>query len=139
MFSECLSTSAYGRVSVQVPVEPPSNAVHPSGVEGVAYVRLLAEPESLASVSAQLTSVVGGPPRSNTTGSEYAWMLEVPSGTSRAQTPRLVLSAPTNGEERAHLATNGPGIFEVGFSVGRDGVEREASTPYGKIVWSKSA
>ncbi|KAG8217091.1 hypothetical protein J3R82DRAFT_5118 [Butyriboletus roseoflavus] len=122
----------------RVPVEPPSNAVHPSGVQGIAYVRLLAEQESLADVSAQLTSVVGEPPRSNTMRSDYAWTLEVPSGTSSAQRPRLILSAPKNDEERGHLATNGSGIFEVGFSVGQDGVERESRTPYGKIVWLRS-
>ena len=124
---------------VQVPVEPPSNAVHPSGVHGVAYVRLLAESESLVSVTAQLTSVVGEPPRSNTTGSEYTWVLEAPSGTSGAEKPRLILSAPTNDEERDHLHTKGPGIFEVGFLVGRDRVERESRTPYGKIVWLRSS
>jgi hypothetical protein len=126
-------------VVVQVPVEPPSNAVHPSGVHGVAYVRLLAESESLARVAAQLTSVVGESPRSNTTGSEYTWALEVPSGTSSAEEPRLILSGPTNDEEKDHLDTKGPGIFEVGFLVGRDEVERESRTPFGRIVWLRSS
>ncbi|KAF8548459.1 hypothetical protein OG21DRAFT_1516266 [Imleria badia] len=123
----------------RVPVEPPSNAIHPSGVRGVGYVRLLAEPGSLESVSAKLTSVVGEPPRSNAAKSEYAWTLEVQSGTSSAQKPRLILSAPTNNEEQDHLNTKGPGIFEVGFSVGLDGIERESRTPYGKIVWLRSS
>lgn len=122
---------------VQVPVDdPPSNTVHPSGVRGIAHVRILAEPNSLASILAKLTSVVGEPPRSNTTSlAEHIWTLDVPNGASDAQKPRLILSAPTSDEERGHLATKGPGIYEVGFSVGRDGVERESSTPYGKIVW----
>jgi len=104
----------------------------------VAYVRLLGEPESLASTSAQLTSVVGEPPRSNDTRSEYTWTLGVPSGTTSTQKPRLILSAPTNDEEQNHLATKGVGIFEVGFLVEPDGVERESKTPYGKIVWLRS-
>lgn len=125
---------------VQVPVELPPNAVHPSGVEGIAYVRLLAQPEALAGVSAQLTSVVGETPRSNGTGSEYVWTLEVPSvHPLGGQNPRLILSAPTKREEYIHLTSKGPGIFEVGFWVGRDGVEREASTPYSKIVWLRSS
>ncbi|KAI9570734.1 glyoxalase-like domain-containing protein [Boletus coccyginus] len=122
----------------RVPVEPPSNAVHPSGARGVAHVRLLGKPESLASTSAQLTSVVGEPPRSNATGSECTWTLDVPSDTTGTQKPRLILSAPTNDEEQDHLATKGAGIFEVGFLVGSDGVERESRTPYGKVVWLRS-
>ncbi|KAF8437586.1 glyoxalase-like domain-containing protein [Boletus edulis BED1] len=122
----------------RVPVEPPSNAVHPSGVQGVAYVRVLTEPGSLTSVSAKLTSVVGEPPRLNAQGSEYTWTLEVPSGTSDAEKPRLILGAPKDDEEQDHLETKGPGIFEVGFSVGRDGVERESRTPYSKIAWVRS-
>lgn len=62
----------------------------------------------------------------------------MPSGRSGVRGPRLILSAPTNDEEESHLDTKGPGIFEVGFFVGRDGVERESSTPYGKIVWVRS-
>ncbi|KAN0073789.1 Glyoxalase-like domain containing protein [Tylopilus felleus] len=122
---------------LRVPTDPPSNGVHPSGVKGVAYVRVLVDPASLARVSAQLTSVVGEPPRSNPAGSEYTWTLEVPStrNTSSTQKPRLILSTPAHGEEEDHLDTKGPGIYEVAFSVGCDGVERESKTPYGKIVW----
>ena len=46
----------------QVPLDPPSNAVHPSGVQGVAHVRLLVERDAITGVAAQLTSVVGEPP-----------------------------------------------------------------------------
>lgn len=91
----------------------------------------------LASVAAKLTSVVGEPPRTNATKSEYTWTLDVQSGKSSVEKPRLILSAPTNDEEQDHLDTKGPGIFEVGFSVGPDGIERKSSTPYGKIVWVK--
>ncbi|KAF8129280.1 glyoxalase-like domain-containing protein [Boletus edulis] len=140
-FEDAQSSGGYyadrGEVG-QVPVEPPSNAVHPSGVQGVAYVRVLTEPGSLTSVSAKLTSVVGEPPRLNAQGSEYTWTLEVPSGTSDAEKPRLILGAPKDDEEQDHLETKGPGIFEVGFSVGRDGVERESRTPYSKIAWVRS-
>lgn len=125
-------------MSVQVPVEPPSNMVHPSGVKGVAYVRVLVEAERLARVSAQLTTVLGEPPQLDSAGPEYTWTLEVPLCTPGSQKPRLILSGPTNEAERAHMDTKGPGIFEVGFFVGPDGVEREASTPYGKIVWLRS-
>ena len=124
---------------LQVPVEPPSNAVHSSGAQGVAYIRLLVEPKSLASVAAQLTSVIGEAPRSDTAGSEYTWVLEVPSGTRSAEKPRLILSAPANDHETDNLGRKGPGIFEVGFSVGRDGFEWESRTPYGKIVWLRSS
>ena len=133
--SDC--ANSYG--VLQVPVQPPSNTAHPSGARGVAYVRLLAKPESLASVSAQLTTVVGDPPQSNAAGSEYTWSLEVPLAKPDAQNPRLILSAPVNDEERDHLDTKGPGIFELGLSVGHDGIEREARTPFGKIVWLRSA
>ncbi|KAG9318072.1 hypothetical protein JVU11DRAFT_137 [Chiua virens] len=104
----------------RVPVDPPSNVIHPSGVQGVAYVLL------------------GEPPQHDTANSEYTWTLEVHLGAVNMKKPRLILSAPKDDEERDHLNTRGPGIFEVGFSLGRCGVERESKTPYGKIVFVKS-
>jgi len=124
----------------RVPVDPPSNVIHPSGVQGVAHVRILAEPGSLSRISAQLTSVVGEPPRSNAAKSSYTWTLQALSGTSSsALEPRLILSAPQDDEEGDHLAAKGPGIYEVAFLVEGTGVERESKTPYGKIVWLKSS
>ncbi|KAF9239153.1 glyoxalase-like domain-containing protein [Melanogaster broomeanus] len=124
--------------SWRVPVEPPSNSEHPSGVQGVAYVRLLAEAELLARLSAQLTSVVGEIPQTNTMRTEYIWSLKTPSGASGVQRPLLILSEPRNDEEDAHLAAKGPGIFEIAFSVGQGGTEKQSMTPYGRIVWLRS-
>ncbi|KAF9228834.1 hypothetical protein BS17DRAFT_724699, partial [Gyrodon lividus] len=121
--------------SWRVPIEPPSNAEHPSGVQGVAHIHLLAEAESLARVSAQLTSVVGESPQMNAMGTEYIWLLKTPSGALGAQRPSLILNAPRNDDEEGYLTARGPGIFEVAFSVGKGGTERESRTPYGRIVW----
>ncbi|KIJ17034.1 hypothetical protein PAXINDRAFT_130525 [Paxillus involutus ATCC 200175] len=124
--------------SWRVPIEPPSNSEHPSGVHGVAHVRLLAGPESLGGLSAQLASVVGDPPQANTMRTEYIWKLKTPSGVSGARKPLLILSTPKNDDEEAYLDARGPGIFEIAFSVGQGGTEKESKTPYGRIVWLKS-
>ncbi|KAH7890071.1 glyoxalase-like domain-containing protein [Phlebopus sp. FC_14] len=123
----------------RVPIEPPSNAEHPAGVLGIAHVRLLAEAESLSSVSAQVASVVGDPPRTSTE-SEYTWLLETPSssGLTSAPKPLLILSAPADEAEEAYLAERGPGIYEVAFRVGDGRKVGESTTPYGKIVWLRS-
>ncbi|KIJ63346.1 hypothetical protein HYDPIDRAFT_113328 [Hydnomerulius pinastri MD-312] len=122
---------------LRVPVEPPSNSVHPSDVLGVAHVRLLGEAGALSIISAQLTSVVGDLPHTSAE-SEYTWLLETPSGTSVSRKPLLILSSPKDEEEESYLAERGSGIYEVAFVVGRAGVEKESRTPYGKIVWLKS-
>ena len=125
---------------IQVPLDPPSNSDHPSGVLGVAHVRVLAAPESLDRISAQLTSVIGDPPSnvslSPCSPSEYAWQLKTPlSGGLGANRPHLILGAPANEEERSYIAERGPGIFELCFWVKRGGKEGAAMTPYGRITW----
>ncbi|KAL4065172.1 glyoxalase-like domain-containing protein [Scleroderma yunnanense] len=124
----------------RVPLDPPSNSEHPSGVLGIAHVKVLVAPEWLDRFSAQLTSVIGDPPSESSSSphspSEYTWLLETPlskgSGTSR---PHLILSAPVDEEERSYVAERGPGIFEVSFWVKHGSKEGASTTPYGRITW----
>ncbi|EGN96392.1 hypothetical protein SERLA73DRAFT_170768 [Serpula lacrymans var. lacrymans S7.3] len=121
----------------RVPVDPPSNAQHPSGVLGVAYVRVLVEHASFQSLAAQLTSVTGNSPVS-ATSTESVWELEAPGSTKASYKlvkPRLRLSTPLNEEEREALQNKGPGIYEVAFRVSEGRKTGEAKTPYGKLVW----
>ncbi|KAG6329717.1 hypothetical protein ID866_9372 [Astraeus odoratus] len=122
----------------RVPLDPPSNAQHSSGVRGVAHVRVLTGRESLERCAAKLTSVVGDPPAEVRTSSslEYTWLLETPaSGLGVVSTPRLVLSAPRNLEEDAYLDERGPGIYEVAFWTKPGGKEGVSATPFGRIIW----
>lgn len=118
----------------QVPIDPPSNSKHPSGVLGIAHVRILVLAESLDAQSAQLTSVVGDPPVEHSS-SGYTWYLETPRTGLGVLKPRLILSVPVDDEEEEYLAERGPGIYEIAFWVGPDGKEGTSATPYGKIVW----
>ncbi|KAI6111177.1 glyoxalase-like domain-containing protein [Pisolithus sp. B1] len=122
----------------RVPIDPPSNSKHPSGVLGIAHVRILVVAESLDAQSAQLTSVVGDPPVGHSL-SGYTWSLETPHSGLEALKPRLILSAPVDEEEETYLAERGPGVYEVAFWVGPEGKERTSATPYGRIVWRVKA
>lgn len=118
----------------RVPIDPPSNSKHPSGVLGIAHVRILVLAESLDAQSAQLTSVVGDPPVEHSS-SGYTWSLETPHSGLGVLKPRLILSVPVDSEEEEYLAERGPGIYEIAFWVGPEGKEGTSATPYGKIVW----
>lgn len=122
----------------QVPIDPPSNSKHPSGVLGIAHVRILVLAESLDAQSAQLTSVVGDPPVEHSS-SGYTWSLETPHSGLGVLKPRLILSVPVDEEEEGYLAERGPGIYEIAFWVGPEGKEGTSATPYGKIVWQVEA
>lgn len=123
--------------SIQVPLDPPSNSKHPSGVLGIAHVRVLAAPDSVDQISAQLTSVIGDPPSKTSSSpyspSEYTWLLNIPLSGDNG--PHLILSAPVDEDERSYFAERGPGIFEVSFWVKGGGKEGAAITPYGRITW----
>ena len=123
--------------ALQVPLEPPSNTQHPSTAMGIAHVRILADEAAIATLSKQLTSVVGSEPVTSTP-TESVWILEaqtqMASGVIRYGKPELILTTPKDDEERQKLKKNGPGIYEVRFRV----VKGSGSeyTPYGKIIWS---
>lgn len=118
----------------RVPIDPPSNSKHPSGVLGISHVRILTMAESLDAQSSQLTSVVGDPPVEHSS-SGYTWSLETPHSGLGVLRPRLILSAPVDEDEEAYLAGRGPGVYEVAFWVEPGGKEGTSATPYGKIVW----
>ncbi|KAH7928212.1 hypothetical protein BV22DRAFT_1059561 [Leucogyrophana mollusca] len=119
---------------LRVPIDPPSNAEHPSGVLGIAYVRVLVGRKALSELSSQLQFVVGEEAILKT-NTQLQWELKTPSGSGSTRNPRLVLSIPTNEEEEVSLKDRGPGIAEVAFWTGDGGKAGEAVTPYGKVVW----
>ena len=123
----------------QVPLEPRSNTQHENTARGVAYVKLLVLPESLATVTKQLTSVLGVSPYSST-AHEVAWNLDLqPSRiTLPSVNPVLRVRAAESDEEKEYLRTHGAGIYEVGFAVSDPGQKRGKKTPFGKIVWVKA-
>ncbi|KAL4076821.1 hypothetical protein V8B97DRAFT_2022091 [Scleroderma yunnanense] len=103
---------------LRVPLDP-SNSGHPSGVLGIAHVRVLVAPKSLELFSADPPSESSSTPSS---ASEYKWLLDNPiSG-----------GTPVEEEQRLYVAERGPGIFEVSFWVENGGV---STTPYGRIIW----
>lgn len=102
----------------RVPVDPPSNTVHPSTAHGIAHIRVLTSSQTLTSVSRQLTSVIGDSPAA-TTDSEVTWILDTVSG--RKDGPKLILDSPKDGEEASFVGNVGMGIYEVAFSIDRDG------------------
>ncbi|KAG0706464.1 glyoxalase-like domain-containing protein [Suillus ampliporus] len=111
----------------RVPLDPPSNAQHPSGAFGIAYIRLLVEDDDFSDMTMDITSIVGISPMSNT-GRRATWML-------LEGKPRLIISVPETDDERRTLIERGEGIYEVAFLVNSRKKAGQAKTPYGKIVW----
>lgn len=135
----CQSLSSTGSClrwtgSCQVPLDPPSNAQHPSGVLGVAHVRLLVDEEALSDMIADITSIVGRSPVS-TTERGATWVLDTPRKDVTGGTPRLIISVPETEDEQQALIERGEGIYEVAFLVSAGKKAGQAKTPYGKIVW----
>lgn len=122
--------------SFKVPLDPPSNAEHPSGVLGVAHVRILVEDNNLSDMKANITSVVGKSPVSNTSR-RATWVLDTPRTDVAGGKPRLIISVPETTDERWTLKERGEGIYEVAFLVSSGMKAGQAWTPYGKIVWLK--
>ncbi|KAG1736896.1 glyoxalase-like domain-containing protein [Suillus paluster] len=118
----------------RVPLDPPSNAQHPSGVLGVAYIRILVKDVDFSDMAADMTSVVGRSPVSNT-GRRATWVLDTPSADVAGGNPQLIISVPETEDERQTLIERGEGIEEVAFLVSSRKKEGQAKTPYGKIVW----
>lgn len=120
----------------RVPLDLPSNAEHPSGVLGIAYIRILVEDSDLPDIKANMTSVVGRSPVSNTSR-RATWVLDTPRTDVAGGKPRLIISVPETADERWTLRERGEGIYEVAFLV-RSGMKAgQAWTPYGKIIWLK--
>lgn len=117
-----------------MPLDPPSNAQHPSGVLGVAHVRLLVEGHALSDMTANITSVVGKLPVS-TTARGATWVLDTPRRDVAGGKPRLIISVPETEDEQQKLIERGEGIYEVAFLVSAGKKAGHARTPYGKIVW----
>ncbi|KAG1835494.1 glyoxalase-like domain-containing protein [Suillus variegatus] len=120
----------------RVPLDPPANAEHPSGVLGVAYIRILVEDDDLSDVTADITSVIGGSPVSNTSR-RVTWVLDTPSTDVAGGRPQLIISVPETEDERRTLEGRGEGIYEVAFFVSSGMKAGQSWTPYGKIVWIK--
>ncbi|KAG2107964.1 glyoxalase-like domain-containing protein [Suillus discolor] len=120
----------------RVPLNPPSNAEHPSGVLGVAYVRILVGDDDLSDVTADITSVIGTSPVSHTS-QRVTWVLDTPSTDVAGGKPRLIISVPETEGERWTLEERGEGIYEVAFLVSSGMKAGQSWTPYGKIVWLK--
>ncbi|OJA19216.1 hypothetical protein AZE42_06770 [Rhizopogon vesiculosus] len=118
----------------RVPLDPPSNAQHPSGVLGVAHVRLLVEDQALSDMIANMTSVIGKSPVS-TTARRATWVLDTPRTDAAGGKPRLIISVPEAEDEQQTLIERGEGIYEVAFLVNPGKKTGQTRTPYGKIVW----
>ncbi|KAJ8584049.1 hypothetical protein M405DRAFT_747680 [Rhizopogon salebrosus TDB-379] len=118
----------------RVPLDPPSNAQHPSGVLGVAHVRILVEGQGLSDMIGNITSVVGKSPVS-TTARRATWVLDTPRTDVAGGKPRLIISVPETEDEQRTLIEKGEGIYEVAFLVGAGRRAGQSKTPYGRIVW----
>ncbi|RDB19519.1 hypothetical protein Hypma_013666 [Hypsizygus marmoreus] len=116
----------------RVPSDPPSNVEHPSTTQGISHVRILTGSDDLATVSRQLTSVIGNPPASSTE-TEITWHLDTPQTGNGG--PRLILSLPRDVAETDFIREGGVGVFEVAFRVQDKKKEGTTQTPYGKVVW----
>jgi hypothetical protein len=125
----CLTSESF-----KVPLDPPSNAEHPSGVLGIAYVRILVEDNDLSDLKANITSIVGRSPVFHTSR-RATWVLDTPRTDVAGGKPRLIIGVPETADERWTLKERGQGIYEVAFLVSSGTKAGQAWTPYGKIVW----
>ncbi|KAF7353772.1 Zn(2)-C6 fungal-type domain-containing protein [Mycena venus] len=118
---------------LRVPTHPDSNSHHPCGALGVAHVLLLTAESSFATTYKELSLVIGEQPVSHT-HTEAKWHLSTLNG---VRAPTLILSTPSDREQDNFVSTSNsiPGIYEVGFWVGKDGSEGSITTPFGRIVW----
>ncbi|KAH9857511.1 glyoxalase-like domain-containing protein [Lenzites betulinus] len=120
----------------RVPLEPLSNSEHANTATGIAHVKLLATSEGIQAYAKQLTSVLGVSPRESS-GTSFVWELEKQPLHNGAQggTPVLILSAPTDDEEREHLQARGAGVYELGVALTDASKVGVARTPYGRVVF----
>jgi hypothetical protein len=134
MSDTCIVSAVSDQRIFQVPLDPPSNAQHPSGVLGVAHVRILVEGQGLSDMIGNITSVVGKSPVS-TTARRATWVLDTPRRDVAGGKPRLIISVPETEDEQRTLIEKGEGIYEVAFLVGAGRRAGQSKTPYGRIVW----
>lgn len=119
---------------LRVPLQPPSNTVHPCTAAGVAHVHVLAEDRLIQHLSQQFTSVIGERPVLPSSQS-FKWSLQTSSMASSKRSCELILSVPVSEEERAFIGGEEHGLYEIGFWVKEGQQPGSVLTPYGRIIW----
>jgi hypothetical protein len=128
---------------LQVPIIPPSNAVHQNGVLGVAHLLYITPASILQAFASQLKSVYGSEPihRTDEDNNEIlVWTLQAPSAIEKGHgawgeklSTEVHLRAASGSEDEAK---RGSGLWEVAFWV--DGQSGQAKSKWGKIKFINS-
>ncbi|KIK60215.1 hypothetical protein GYMLUDRAFT_85528 [Collybiopsis luxurians FD-317 M1] len=117
---------------LRVPTSPASNIQHPNTAVGFSHIHVLSREEDIVKIAQEITHTVGHEPKT-TEMMTFSWPIQ----TDADFDSRLILSAPSNSEEREFLdeRNHAAAIYEIGFRVKDEQKQGVVMTPHARIVF----